>query len=67
MKPSQVRDKSDGELVELETQLRDQLLKIAVLRATQRHRNSAQVRGIKRDLARVKTIQVERARKESNP
>jgi large subunit ribosomal protein L29 len=65
MKPSEIRDKNDEELAELESELRDQLLKIAVAQSTQRHRNTAQISRIKRDIARVKTIQAERSQKES--
>ncbi|MBC8073203.1 MAG: 50S ribosomal protein L29 [Deltaproteobacteria bacterium] len=60
MKPSEIRDKNDEELVTLEKDLRDQLVKLGIARATQRLRNSAQLGGIKRDIARIKTIQHER-------
>lgn len=60
MKPSEVRDKNDEELVALEKDLRDQLVKLSIARATQRMRNSAQLGKIKRDIARIKTIQAER-------
>ncbi len=65
MKPSEIRDKSGEELSELEGELRDQLLKISVAQSTQRHRNTAQISRIKRDIARVRTIQTERARQEA--
>ncbi len=61
MKPSEIRDKNDEELVTLEKELRDQLVKLGIARATQRLRNSAQLGGIKRDIARIKTIQRERS------
>ncbi len=60
MKPSELRDKTDEELHELERELRDQLIKIEVARATQRAANTAQVPRIKRDIARIKTIVHER-------
>jgi large subunit ribosomal protein L29 len=60
VKPSEIRDKNDEELVTLEKELRDQLVKLGIARATQRLRNSAQLGGIKRDIARIKTIQHER-------
>lgn len=60
MKTSEIRDKSDEELVELEKELRDQLIRIEVAKATQRSTNTAQTRGIKRDIARIKTIAHER-------
>lgn len=61
MKPSEIRDKNDEELVGLEKELRDQLVKLGVARATQRLKNTAQLAKIKRDIARIKTIQRERA------
>ncbi len=61
MKPSEIRDKNDDELVALEKDLRDQLVKLSIARATQRMRNSSQLGSIKRDIARIKTIQTERA------
>ena len=42
MKTSELRDKSPEQLVELEKQLRDQLIRLGVLKATQRPTNSAQ-------------------------
>lgn len=60
MKPSELRDKTDEELRELETELRDQLVKLNVGQATQRIRNTAQFSRIKKDIARVKTILHER-------
>lgn len=60
MKPSEIRDKSDEELIALEKSLRDQLVKLSVARATQRMRNSSQLNRVKRDIARIKTIQTER-------
>lgn len=61
MKPSELRDKNEEELIALEKDLRDQLVKLSIARATQRMRNSAQLGKIKRDIARIKTIQGERA------
>jgi large subunit ribosomal protein L29 len=63
MKPSEVRDKTDEELAALEKQLRDQLVKLAVVKATQRMRNTAQIGRLKKDIARIKTVQTERAAK----
>ena len=61
MKPSEIRDKTDDELVELEKELRDQLVKLNVARATQRQRNNAQFGRIRQDIARVLTIRTQRA------
>jgi large subunit ribosomal protein L29 len=60
VKPSELRDKNDEELVELEGELRDQLVKLSVAKATQRAHNTAQFARIKKDIARVKTILHER-------
>jgi len=60
MKPSELRDRTDEELSELENELRDQLVKLNVARATQRARNTAQFSRIRRDIARIKTILRER-------
>ncbi|MEM9461788.1 MAG: 50S ribosomal protein L29 [Myxococcota bacterium] len=62
MKPSELRDKTNEELQELEVELRDKLIKLQVARATQRNANTAQFSIIKKDIARVKTIVHERAR-----
>lgn len=60
MKPSELRDKTDEELRELEGELRDKLIKIQVARATQRTTDTAQIPGIRKDIARIKTILHER-------
>ncbi len=60
MKPSEIRDKTDEELHELESELRDRLIKLEVARATQRATNTAQFSRIKKDIARVKTVLHER-------
>jgi large subunit ribosomal protein L29 len=61
VKPSEIRDKTEDELVELEKELRDQLVKLNVARATQRQRNNAQFGRIRKDIARVLTIRTQRA------
>ena len=60
MKPSEMRDKTEEELHELEKELRDQLVKLNVAKATQRHRNTSTFSRVKKDIARVKTILHER-------
>jgi large subunit ribosomal protein L29 len=64
VKPSEIRDKNDEELVELEKELRDQLVKLNVARATQRNRNNAQFGRVRKDIARVLT---ERSRRSPKP
>ena len=61
MKTSEMRDKNAEELAELETALRDQLVKLSVAKATQRANNTAQFQRIKKDIARVLTIKNEQA------
>ncbi|NVB36814.1 50S ribosomal protein L29 [Pseudenhygromyxa sp. WMMC2535] len=60
MKPSELRDKDDAELVELEKSLRDQLVKMRIGKATSKAVNTADFRRIRRDIARIQTIQSER-------
>lgn len=56
-----MRDKNAEELLQLETDLRDKLVKLSVAKATQRVTNTAQFQRITKDIARVLTIQRERA------
>ena len=67
MKPTEIRDKNDEELVELEKELRDQLVKLNVARATQRNRNNAQFARVRKDIARVLTIRRQRVAQEEQP
>ena len=61
MKPSELRDKNIEELDALETELRGQLVKLRVGQATSRTVNTASFGSIRADIARIKTIQSERA------
>lgn len=61
MKPSELRDKTDDELRELENELRDKIIKLQVARATQRAADTAQFPRIRKDIARIKTILHERS------
>lgn len=60
MKTSELREKSAEQLAELENSLRDQLIRLGVLKATQRSSNTAQFGEVRRDIARIKTIVRER-------
>lgn len=62
MKSTELREKSDADLAELETQIREQLLQLHVAKATQRANNVAHFSSLRRDIARIKTIQGERRR-----
>lgn len=61
MKPSELRDKNSEELDALETDLRARLVKLRVGQATSRSVNTAHFGQIRADIARIKTIQSERA------
>jgi large subunit ribosomal protein L29 len=56
VKTSELREKSSDQLVELEKQLREQIIRLGVLKATQRPTNSAQFSVLRREIARIKTI-----------
>lgn len=60
MKPSEIRDRNDEELRELEGQLRDKLLKLHVAKATQRAKNNSQFARVRKDIARIQTVLSER-------
>lgn len=61
MKTSELRDKTDAELNELEGSLRDRLLKLQIAKATSRATNTSEFPRVRRDIARIKTILHERA------
>ncbi len=61
MKPSELRDKDATELTELEQSLREKLIRLRVAKATSKTVNTAQIGEVKRDIARIKTIQTQRA------
>jgi large subunit ribosomal protein L29 len=61
MKTSELRDKTDEELRELEGTLRDRLLKLQIARATSRVTNTSEFPRVRRDIARIQTILTERA------
>lgn len=61
MKVSEIRDKDDEELATLEKELRDQIVRIEVARATQRATNTAQLGRLRKDIARILTVKRERA------
>lgn len=60
MKTSELRDKTDDELRELEGELRDRLIKLQVARATQRATDTGLFPQVRKDIARIKTILNER-------
>jgi large subunit ribosomal protein L29 len=62
MKPSELRDKDEGELAQLEKELREKLVRLRIGLATNKRVNTAKFRELRRDIARIKTIQTERQR-----
>ena len=62
MKTSELRDKSDEILVELEKDLREQIIKLRVAGATSRRVSTAQFSLLRKDVARIQTILNERKR-----
>ena len=62
MKTAELRDKSVDELNQRERDLREQLYKLRFQRATGRLENPMKMREVKREIARIKTLVVERSR-----
>ncbi|NJK32265.1 MAG: 50S ribosomal protein L29 [Deltaproteobacteria bacterium] len=60
MKPSEIRDKDDAELLELEKELREKLVRLRISKAASKAVNPAEFPRIRRDIARIKTILTER-------
>ena len=65
MKTSELCDKDSEELTQLETTLREKLVRLRVMKATSKTFNTAEIRTIRRDIARVKTIQTQRVNAQS--
>ena len=61
MKPSEIRDRSDNELVELEAKLAREIWKARFDNYSSLLDDSAKIGRLRRDLARVKTIRTQRA------
>ena len=64
MKPSDIREKSQEELTGFESELRRQLWKARFDNHTNQLDDTASIRKLRRDLARVKTILTQRATQE---
>ena len=62
MRTSELRDLSDDELVRRLGSMRQELFNLRFQAATGALENSARVRGAKRDMARILTVQNERIR-----
>lgn len=63
MKASEIRELTDQELALKEAELRETLFRLRMRRGIGQLENPALLRQARRDLARVKTVQAERARR----
>jgi len=59
MKPTEMRELSPEELAEKEAELKDQLFKLRFQHALGQLENTMKLKTIRKDLARIKTIQHE--------
>lgn len=62
-KPSELRDKTDAELQELEQTMARDLWKSRFSNYSNQLDDTDKIRRLRRDIARVKTLQTERAKK----
>ena len=60
MKSKEVREKTNEELVMLEENLEEEIFNLRFQQHTSKLENTSRVKNVKRDLARVKTIMIER-------
>lgn len=60
MKPAEARELSDDELDQKEQELREELFNLTIQHATGQLENTARIVHVKKDIARVRTIQKER-------
>jgi len=56
MKASEIRELSEGELINKETELKDQLFKLKFQHTLGQLENAIKLKMIKKDIARIKTI-----------
>jgi large subunit ribosomal protein L29 len=60
MKASEIRDLAEEELVEKSRELRGELFNVKVKRSTGQLENTAKLRQLRRDIARVETVLCEK-------
>jgi len=60
MKAQEIRELSQDELINKETELREEIFNLRIQIATQQTTNVARIGNLKRDLARVLTIKKEK-------
>ena len=64
MQASEIRDLSNDEMTVKERELAEELFRLRLRKSTgQTEGNSLRIRAVRRDIARLKTIQSERARR----
>jgi large subunit ribosomal protein L29 len=59
MKPQELRELSEEELIRRESEIKDQLLKLRFQHAQGQLENAAKMKTLRRDIARIRTILVE--------
>ncbi len=59
MKPQELRELSEEELIRRESEIKDQLLKLRFQHAQGQLENAAKMKTLRRDIARIRTIIVE--------
>ena len=65
MKPNEVREKSREELAKLAAQLEEEIFRLRFRKGAGQLKQTTNIKNVRRDLARVKTIQRERALKQA--
>lgn len=62
MKAAEIRELSDGELKNKESELKDQLFKLKFQHALGQLENVVKLKTVKKDIARIKTILTEKSK-----
>ncbi len=62
MKAAEIRELSDGELKNKESELKDQLFKLKFQHALGQLENAVKLKTVKKDIARIKTILTEKSK-----
>jgi large subunit ribosomal protein L29 len=60
VKISEIREKSPSDLANLEAELKQELFKLRFQNATNQLANPMKIRSVKRDIAKIKTVQREK-------
>ena len=62
MKPTEIRELSDEELQNKEAELKDQLFKLKFQHTLGQLENAVKMKNVRRDIARIKTILIEKSK-----